>query len=392
MNSQTLVSIIIPVYNVAPYIEECIKSIQEQTYSRLEIIIIDDGSTDDSGEICEEFAKNDGRIQVIRQKNSGVVTARGRGVERASGKYIVFVDGDDWIEPTMVEVLMKKKRDADLVSVGVFEHLANGKTAEKLDRFMEGYYSKEKKISEIFKRMIYDKHTGKSQVFTPWIWNKLYLCDLVKKVYQEMDATIKFAEDSVFLYKYVLHCRSIVIDHQCFYHYRYRKESAIHSVNPCMLMDINRVYLALADDFRNHEAGSDLLFQLQKWVSRTTCLALNYHMGFDERACVPEFIADISGLEGKKIVVYGAGKMGQMAYKQLNRFGYSVVLWVDKAYEDYRGKEMEVMPPEEIHNKEYDVLLIAVSREDVVEKIKDELKGNGVPEEKILWKKPMSFF
>lgn len=392
MDNQTVVSIIIPVYNVAPYIEKCIKSIQEQTYSKLEIIIIDDGSTDDSAEICEEIAKSDNRIQVVRQENAGVVIARGKGVELSSGKYLLFVDGDDWIEKTMIEVLLKKIQDADLVSSGVYEHLASGGIAEKLDIFPKGFYSREQKESEILKRMIYDKVTGKSQIFTPWIWNKLYVSDLAKKIYQEMDTSIRFAEDSVFLYKYLLNCHSIVICHQCFYHYRYRKESVIHSVNNYMLIDINRVYLTLEDEFRKHELGLDLLFQLQKWVSRTTCLALNYHMGFDERACVPEFIADLFGLEDKKVIVYGAGKMGQMAYKQLKTFGYSVVLWVDKAYKDYQSIEMNVVSPEEILTKEYDIILIAVSRENVVEKIKSELKKNGISEEKLLWKKPIPLF
>lgn len=392
MDNQILVSIVIPVYNVMPYIKKCIKSIQDQTYSKLEIIIIDDGSTDDSGKICEEIAKKDDRIQVVRQANLGVVTARGKGVELASGKYLLFVDGDDWIEKIMLEVLLKKIQDADLVSSGVFEHLASGGMIEKIDKFSEGYYSKEKKESEILKWMIYDKTTGKSQIFTPWIWNKLYISDLVKKVYQEMDRSITFAEDAVFLYKYLLNCHSIVICHQCFYHYHYRKESVIHSVNSHMLIDINRAYLALEDDFRKHELGADLLFQLQKWVSRTTCLALNYHMGFDERASVPEFVADLFGLEDKKVIVYGAGKVGQMAYKQLKTFGYSVVLWVDKAYKDYQNMEMDVAPPEEIISKEYDIVLIAVSRENVVEKIKNELIKNGIPKEKLLWKKPIPIF
>ena len=96
-NKNPLVSIIIPVYNLAPYIEECIQSIQKQSYENLEIIIIDDGSIDSSSEICDKIATNDTRIKVIHQNNSGVVMARKKGVELARGKYISFVDGDDWI-------------------------------------------------------------------------------------------------------------------------------------------------------------------------------------------------------------------------------------------------------------------------------------------------------
>ena len=103
--AKELVSIIVPVYNVAPYIRKCIESIQRQTYQKIEIIVVDDGSGDCSGEICEDMAMHDSRIKMIRQENAGVVTARCRGVEGADGKYIMFIDGDDWIEPAMVEVL-----------------------------------------------------------------------------------------------------------------------------------------------------------------------------------------------------------------------------------------------------------------------------------------------
>lgn len=149
MNSQTLVSIIIPVYNVAPYIEACIKSIQVQTYSNLEIIIINDGSTDGSGEICEEIAKSDDRIQVVKQENSGVVMARRKGVEFSSGKYILFVDGDDWIEPETVEFVLTNIGLAEMLSFGVYKEVLSNSSVERYDEFPEGLYLGELQIAEI---------------------------------------------------------------------------------------------------------------------------------------------------------------------------------------------------------------------------------------------------
>ena len=115
------ISIIIPVYNVEKYLNKCLNSVIEQTYKNIEVILIDDGSTDNSGKICDEYAKNDIRIKIIHQQNGGVSTARNNGLEHATGKYITFVDSDDYIEKEMIETMAKKimKKNADIVICGV---------------------------------------------------------------------------------------------------------------------------------------------------------------------------------------------------------------------------------------------------------------------------------
>ena len=95
---ENLISVIVPVYNVKPYIKECISSILYQTHNELQVILIDDGSTDGSGEICDQFAKQDARIEVIHQKNAGVSAARNAGLQRAIGKFVIFTDSDDKLQ------------------------------------------------------------------------------------------------------------------------------------------------------------------------------------------------------------------------------------------------------------------------------------------------------
>ena len=111
------ISIIVPVYNVEKYLERCVKSIQNQTYSDLEIILVDDGSPDSSGALCDQYAKEDKRIKVIHKKNGGLSEARNYGIEAATGSYIMFIDSDDWIDLDMAEMLCKlsNKYDADIV-------------------------------------------------------------------------------------------------------------------------------------------------------------------------------------------------------------------------------------------------------------------------------------
>lgn len=118
-----LISIIVPIYNLGNYLPDCICSIQAQTYKNLEALLVDDGSTDDSGEIAEKAAKADSRIRVIHQKNKGLSSARNTGIGQARGEYIFFLDGDDWIEPTAISELYEaaKRHCAELVICNLTE-------------------------------------------------------------------------------------------------------------------------------------------------------------------------------------------------------------------------------------------------------------------------------
>lgn len=117
VENNDLISAIVPVYNVENYLKQCLESIINQTYQHLEIILIDDGSLDNSGKICDEFASRDARIKVFHKKNEGVSSARNTGIENASGKWIAFIDSDDWIEKEYFETMMNyaKSEDASVV-------------------------------------------------------------------------------------------------------------------------------------------------------------------------------------------------------------------------------------------------------------------------------------
>ena len=127
-----MISIIVPVYNTEPYLPQCLDSILAQTYTDLEILLIDDGSTDRCGEICNQYAARDPRIRVFHTENRGLSAARNLGLDQAKGDYIGFVDSDDWIEPDMYEVLLQKAEEtkADIVECGVYLEYP-GKTEER---------------------------------------------------------------------------------------------------------------------------------------------------------------------------------------------------------------------------------------------------------------------
>ncbi|MBQ3194486.1 MAG: glycosyltransferase [Oscillospiraceae bacterium] len=153
MSRETLISVIVPVYNVERYLARCVDSILAQTYENLQIILVDDGATDASGNICDEYAAKDSRITVIHKKNGGLSSARNAGIEAARGEYLAFVDSDDWIEPEMYACLLAllKKYDAELVCAGRYD--VNGTTGEKKNGLCpreEACISGEEMVGKIF--------------------------------------------------------------------------------------------------------------------------------------------------------------------------------------------------------------------------------------------------
>ena len=215
MEHNPLISVIVPVYNVAEYLSRCVDSILAQSYENLQIILVNDGSSDDSGRICEEYAKKDTRIQVIHQNNGGLSSARNAGLDAASGQYIGFVDSDDWIEPEMyAEMLaLMEKYDAQLVCAGRCD--VDGGTGEKavgLCPEREECVSGEELAGRIF---LWD-HCDSSAC------DKLYRRELFDGIrYPEG----KTCEDIPVTYRLALKARRAVLCDRPFYNYFHRSGS-----------------------------------------------------------------------------------------------------------------------------------------------------------------------
>lgn len=385
MKEYPLVSVVIPAYNVEEYIEKCIDSVLAQSYSRLEIIIVNDGSDDDTGSICARLLEKDGRIRVFDKKNSGVVSARQTGLDNASGEYVMFVDADDWIESTMVEYMLNHIGDADLMCVGAFFD-GESSSFEIIDRYEEGEYDGERLI-DIYKSMIYQESDHTLHVLQPQIWARLFKRDLALEQHKRLDPRLRFAEDCVFLYLYVLSCQKAVISHACFYHYVQREGSIMHSKSSMFLRYISETYDFMKQRLIGFE-GIDIEFQLQEWVIYNLIFSINERMGFDERCYIPEYVFDIDGIEGLRIVLYGAGKVGKSFYYSQQKLGINVVSWVDKNYSDYKKQGLSVHSVESVMDCDFDYVYIAVENEDVSRVIKESLIEYGCPLDKIIWRKP----
>lgn len=386
-----LLSVIIPAYNLENYIEECVNSVRNQTYKNLEIIIVDDGSVDETFNICQRLAKEDERIVVVSQKNAGVTMARNKGLSLASGECVTFVDGDDTLEAEMYERMLEKIENRDLVSCGYIHHFSTQRIECVFDDF-EGAFNTLDEMEHIWKTMIYDLEKGKLHPVNPGLWSKIYRTDLTRKVMNKIDAGIFYAEDAVFLYQYLLECKSVYFLRESYYHYQYRKESVCHSKNEMMLENANRMFLELKDVFAAHYLKDALNEQLQKRIVIMTMDAINRYMGFSIKYRVPQYIIEVNDLVDRRIVVYGASQMGQDVMYRLSNENIVPVAWVDKDYEYFKNQGLEVCSPNVLNSLEFEVLLIAVSNENLANVIKEEIIQKGIYEDKILWRKPIRVY
>lgn len=211
-----LISIIVPVYNVEKYLSRCINSIINQTHKNLEIILVDDGSTDKSGYICEEFKAKDKRIRVIHKENGGLSDARNSGLKIAQGDYIGFVDGDDWIDVHMYEELLKVSLNnkSDIVSCG-FQKIWENETVENK------YILNNKKI-ETFNTEEALKKLLTNDSIDEMVWNKLYKYKTIKNIYFKVG---KYHEDVFWTYKVIGNANCISLVNIQFYNYLQRKNS-----------------------------------------------------------------------------------------------------------------------------------------------------------------------
>lgn len=246
-------SIIVPVYNIEKFLRQCIESLINQTLKTIEIILIDDGSTDNSGDICDEYAKMDNRIVVIHQKNKGASYSRNVGLKIAKGEWITFVDSDDWVENDLYEVAMKelKEKELDMIMFNYYnEYSKNSKPNVKIPSFNFTVKGKEiRKLQlcildtralDIIK--IYTEE-GKCENFNfknniwagmPYLWNKIFKKSLIKE--NELEIPLQnfkhvIYEDGMFCYKYFNKANKIRYINKYLYHHRRLNNSLMQSFN-----------------------------------------------------------------------------------------------------------------------------------------------------------------
>lgn len=218
-NKEKLISVIIPIYKTEKYIEDCINSVIQQSYTKLQIILVDDGSPDACGEICDEFAKKDARIEVIHQANSGVSKARNQGLCYAKGELIAFLDSDDILPLDAYEKLINHFDDCEMVIGRVQSLSEKNELCEISKPFGKQEINQEQFLLDLF--------IEKKYSYLGYLWDKLFKRDIIIEKNLTFDSQIKVNEDRLFVMEYAQHCATIRFCDDIVYFYRQREDGVI---------------------------------------------------------------------------------------------------------------------------------------------------------------------
>lgn len=267
-----MISVIVPIYKVEPYLRQCINSILSQTYENLDILLIDDGSPDKCGEICEEYARIDHRIRVFHTDNKGLSAARNLGLQEAKGEYIGFVDSDDWLEPEMYEILLRRLEESG-TSISAGAVWSEYKDRKEIYSISDSIYSG----TEAIHALICSLSNG--------VWNKLYK----KGCWTD----IRFPDNHLYeeiatLYKVILKANSLSCVPKPLYHYRMREGSIVHTKSKESIKDYwNAFYgryshLSTLPDFKEDQVFLECLEKQIAFIAVMTW-SLMYRIPREER-------------------------------------------------------------------------------------------------------------
>ena len=288
---QPSISVIVPVYNVEKYIRRCIDSILHQTYRNLEIILINDGSTDSSGEICDEYTVIDSRVKVIHQKNSGVSQARNIGLDNCTGEFVSFIDSDDYIDINLFTECYKKIKinNPDLIDWGILFFNLKGQVQRNVIHELPKniLIDRQRIVSEIIPQLVHTMPMDNLYLGS-WITNKLFRKDIIVNNKIRFNPDIKLWEDGIFTIEYLKYCNNLICLDNSYYYYRDTPNS-LSTKNDSNLynyvINIYEKYRSMYSDIYdfNNRCACEYRFQLAHGIiSRLLNCALKEKISYGE--------------------------------------------------------------------------------------------------------------
>lgn len=228
------ISVIVPIYKVEAYLRQCVDSILAQTYTDLDIVLVDDGSTDNCPAICDAYARQDARVQVVHKPNGGLMSARQAGLRVAKGDYVGFVDGDDWIEPDMyARFAAVIDRYAPDMALCEFYYAFADHNEPSTQHLQRAYYTKAQLAQEIYPTMLYHAPYYSFGI-NPCCWSKVFKKELLEQCLYPVTPKVKIGEDAAFTYPCLLAAESLAYVDGCLYHYRNNAQSMTNVYDPKM--------------------------------------------------------------------------------------------------------------------------------------------------------------
>ncbi len=354
------ISIIIPVYNIEKYLNQCLDSVINQTFKDLEIICVDDGSTDRCPYILEQYAVQDNRIKIIHKENGGIVSARKAGLRAAQGEYIGYVDSDDWIDSDMYEQMYQKmvNQNVDIIMCGRYEDTGN-RSKQVYHGITEGKYDKYRLKKYVYPEIIVGSSFFEWGIF-PGVWDKLFRRNCLEKYQMEVDEKIVMGEDAACTYPALLNANSIYIMNKCLYHYRQTTTSMVKSSQNYERerMQFKILYNTVNSSF---ERDKDIFDLREQWLKYVLFLMIpradSLYRNFNKLDYLFPF-REVS--KGSDIILYGAGTYGQRLYNYIKKTQFcKVVLWLDRNYAELKKMGLNVNDPVRMKDSNCNTVVIA---------------------------------
>lgn len=379
------ISVIVPVYNTKQYLPACLDSILNQTYRDMELIIVDDGSTDGSLEICMSYRAADARVRVVQQNHGGLVAARKRGVREAQGDYCIFADSDDWVSEKLLETIvpMTENGSVDIVNYNITSVCGN-RTTDWMYTIPDGIYE-QRQLADIYPRMMFDFAHGCPGIIQS-LCTKLMRKSILQAAIETVDNRITLGEDAATVYQAMLTAGKIAVTSQCLYYYRDRDDSMSVAKDMNIFLKISYFQQYMSKIFANYQKEYQLERQLRAYLLYFAEKGMrdNFSLTWKKTYRIP-----LSALKrcGRRIVLYGAGNVGTSYYRQLSAAGdIEVAAWVDrKAKPELPGCRIQSV--DALAGVTFDTVLIAVLNRDTAEEIKADL-SKFASGEQIIWEKP----
>lgn len=379
-----LISVIVAIYNSAPYLHQCVNSILSQSYENLEVILVNDGSTDESHYLCEYFKKIDNRVKVIHKENAGLVNSRKTGIQIATGEYICYVDGDDWLLPDYISSyayeILKNPTDVIIAShhkefVGSFERQDNN--------IAYGSYNKKEMKEKVYPYLISDKSFFRHGIFT-YSWGKMYKRELALRTQLKVPNSLHMGEDAAFLYPLLFKAESISIINYCGYVYRQRANSILKNFENYNkeLLKLIELWSHLKNELISYNKESNTLKQIDEYFLISAISRTGLFLGDDEKFDYLDLLKDIP--INSKICLYNSGSFGQKIYTNIqNTKYYEIVAWIDRDYNESNIMHLPVVSPSEITNLSFDYVIVASVDPFYYEEVLTLLISHDIPINKI---------
>lgn len=375
-------SVIVPIYNVEGYLDKCIESIIYQSHKDIEIILINDGSNDSSGLICDKYAERDSRVLIIHKYNSGVVSSRKIGGQIATGEYIVSVDGDDWIEQNYIEnfvkLIQQTKKDV-IWSISYYKQ--NDRNEELILADVEKNIELGEIQEEILKKV--KGSCGFQNDIEYSICNKCIRKELYNRVQSQVNDELSRGEDLYFSIVLLTNTNSFYFCRNDGYHYVKRSTSNTNNKSAYSDEKFKTLQIVLKNFSKELTKENETLNHIINGYLISTYML--FFFGTLQDTSIGYLYPFCKVKKSSKVVIYGAGSIGQNVIAYLSSSNnYNIVSWMDSNVVTNKGGMWKIQPIVRIVDMHFDFVILATNRTIYIKQMKDILKTLGIQDEKIV--------